>query len=306
MNTKIFYSHGKLLFTGEYLVLDGAKALAVPTNGGQYLTVKSIDEPKLIWRSFDENNQVWFEDEFLLLDLKGSKPDNDITIKLLEILLVAKELNSDFLMSRSGFYVTTKLTFDKSFGLGTSSSLIANIAKWANIDPYQLLWKSFRGSGYDLACATSVSPLVYSIIDELPVINTIVFNPLFKDQIYFVYLNKKQDSKEGILHYRTLSEKTKEGAIIEVNRLVELIIECCELKVFNSLLKAHEKVISELIKVTTVQETLFPDYTKGIVKSLGAWGGDFVLVTVNDKSDLNYFLENGYGTIFSYDEMLLA
>jgi hypothetical protein len=29
-NEKTFYSNGKLLITGEYLVLDGAKAFALP------------------------------------------------------------------------------------------------------------------------------------------------------------------------------------------------------------------------------------------------------------------------------------
>ena len=32
---KSFFSHGKLLLTGEYLVLDGSKALAIPTQKGQ-------------------------------------------------------------------------------------------------------------------------------------------------------------------------------------------------------------------------------------------------------------------------------
>ena len=40
---KTFYSNGKLLITGEYLVLDGAKALALPTKYGQYLTVEFLD-----------------------------------------------------------------------------------------------------------------------------------------------------------------------------------------------------------------------------------------------------------------------
>jgi hypothetical protein len=31
MKKKKFYSNGKLLITGEYLVLDGAKAFALPT-----------------------------------------------------------------------------------------------------------------------------------------------------------------------------------------------------------------------------------------------------------------------------------
>jgi len=35
-----FYSNGKLLITGEYLVLDGAKALALPTKYGQGQIVK--------------------------------------------------------------------------------------------------------------------------------------------------------------------------------------------------------------------------------------------------------------------------
>jgi mevalonate kinase len=34
-----FYSHGKLLITSEYAVLDGAKALALPTRLGQKLSV---------------------------------------------------------------------------------------------------------------------------------------------------------------------------------------------------------------------------------------------------------------------------
>jgi len=260
----------------------------------------------LVWKSFDENNQVWFKDEFLLLDLKLNKPENDISNKLLEILLVAQELNPSFLIGDNGFYVTTKLTFNKSFGLGTSSTLIANIAKWANVNPYQLLWKSFKGSGYDLACATSLSGLVYSIVNEFPVVNAVAFTPLFKEQVYFVYLNTKQDSKEGILQYKKLSRKSKENAIIEINKLTTLILKCSELVKFNSLLRAHENVISQLIKVPTVQETLFSDYTQGVVKSLGAWGGDFVLVTVNDKLDLDYFIKKGYATIFSYNEMLLV
>jgi len=50
-----FYSNGKLLLTGEYVVLDGALSLAIPTQFGQSLTVKEINAPKLIWKSLDKN-----------------------------------------------------------------------------------------------------------------------------------------------------------------------------------------------------------------------------------------------------------
>ena len=56
-----FYSNGKLLLTGEYLVLDGAKALAIPTKFGQDLLVEPIQEPELIWASFTNTGDCWFE-----------------------------------------------------------------------------------------------------------------------------------------------------------------------------------------------------------------------------------------------------
>ena len=38
-----------------------------------------------------------------------------------------------------------------------------------------------------------------------------------------------------------------------------------------------------------------------IIKSLGAWGGDFVLATRKNK---NYFIEKGFDTILSYSEII--
>ena len=62
MNT--FYSNGKLLLTGEYLVLEGATALAVPTKFGQDLSVEKIKEPQLIGGSFTNKGDCWFEAVF--------------------------------------------------------------------------------------------------------------------------------------------------------------------------------------------------------------------------------------------------
>jgi hypothetical protein len=48
---------------------------------------------------------------------------------------------------------------------------------------------------------------------------------------------------------------------------------------------------------------LFNDY-KGAIKSLGAWGGDFILVTGNEDS-ISYFKKKGYNTIIPYSKMVL-
>ena len=66
MKTKPFYSHGKLLLSGEYVVLDGALSLAIPTKYGQSLIIQTIEEPLLSWKSFDEAKNVWFKKEFKL------------------------------------------------------------------------------------------------------------------------------------------------------------------------------------------------------------------------------------------------
>ena len=50
-----YYSNGKLLITGEYSVLEGAKSLAIPTNFGQDLVIDTIKEPHILCGSFALN-----------------------------------------------------------------------------------------------------------------------------------------------------------------------------------------------------------------------------------------------------------
>ena len=57
-----YYSNGKLLLTGEYVVLDGAKALAVPTKFGQLLNIKQGTNKQFKWTSLDFDATIWFED----------------------------------------------------------------------------------------------------------------------------------------------------------------------------------------------------------------------------------------------------
>jgi hypothetical protein len=127
-----FYSNGKLLLTGEYLVLDGAKSLAIPTKFGQDLVLEKIREPEIIWGSFTHTGECWFEAVFDLKKLRlinctfhSEKEGNADVIAetLLEILREAKDLNPDFLKSENGFMVKTNLTFPRNWGLWTSSTL---------------------------------------------------------------------------------------------------------------------------------------------------------------------------------------
>ena len=72
---------------------------------------------------------------------------------------------------------------------------------------------------------------------------------------------------------------------------------------FESLMEEHEALLSNILNIAPVKQQLFPDYF-GMVKSLGAWGGDFVLATGDDKT-IPYFKAKGYPTIIPYSKMVL-
>jgi mevalonate kinase len=312
-----FYSNGKLLLTGEYLVLDGAKSLAVPTKFGQDLIVDKIKEPQLIWGSFTHSGECWFEAVFDLPKLRlvsctfNSDKEGSgeiIAETLLEILEEARNLNPGFLNSDEGFVVKTMLTFPRNWGLGSSSTLINSIADWAKVDAFKLLWNSFKGSGYDIACAQNDRPIFYQIENNLssalemtPRIEEVAFNPSFKENLFFVHLNQKQDSKEGIAKFRE-SNINFDKEIKRISAISDEFLSAKSIVDFNKLIVEHEQIISSIIKLKPVKEKLFPDYF-GAIKSLGAWGGDFVLVTGNEKTPA-YFKNKGFETVLTYNQMV--
>jgi len=308
---KNYYSNGKLLLTGEYLVLDGAKSLAIPTKYGQDLVVQKIKESSLIWESYDTLNNCWFTAEFRLPDVRitsetfdSDSDDSKETIAktLQKILLEAKRMNSDFLNSDSGFLVKTNLTFSRDWGLGTSSTLINNIAQWAKVDAFELLQNSFGGSGYDIACAQNNSPIIYQLKGTVSQVEEVKFNPNFANQLYFVHLNVKQDSKKGIRRYKELKGELKQE-IKRVSKIADEMIICNTITEFEKLIIEHEQIISKIIQNKPVKEILFSDYF-GEVKSLGAWGGDFILVTGNENTP-SYFKQKGFETVIPFNEMIL-
>ncbi|RLD75357.1 MAG: GHMP kinase, partial [Bacteroidetes bacterium] len=275
MPYKRFYSNGKLLLTAEYLVLDGAKALALPTKFGQDLVVKKISSPKIIWQSFNEKNNIWFESEFDINTLKTTKPDQDIqaTKTLQKILKEALELTSkddikNILPPKNGLQISTHLTFSKNWGLGTSSTLINNIAKLFKIDAFILLQNSFGGSGYDIACAENSSPILFQLNNEKTIIEPIDFNPSFKDQLYFVHLNKKKNSGVAIKKYRPIDDNIAAVAD-EISKLTDKFLSAKDIKTFEIAMIQHERIISNVIKEKPIQRVLFSDYF-GHTKSLGA------------------------------------
>lgn len=302
MKTQTFYSNGKLLLTGEYAILDGAIGLAVPTKLGQSLKVSSSDSGIITWTSINEKEETWFDASYQLPDLKLiTTSDKGIAKKLCQILKVSKTLNSGFLNDAKGYHIETVLRFPRNWGLGSSSTLINNIAQWAAIDAHELLRNTFGGSGYDISSAQHNTPIFYNLNSGRPIVKSVSFNPVFKDQLFFVHLNKKQNSREAIANYRK-QEFDSVQLIASITNLTEQLVAAASVSDVEALLIAHESILSKVLKMPPVKQK-FPDYF-GEMKSLGGWGGDFVLATGNQKTP-DYFKVKGFNTVIPYSEMVL-
>jgi mevalonate kinase len=301
---KTFYSNGKLLITGEYLVLDGAKALALPTKFGQNLIIENGHNQEIKWTSYDADGSIWFEDIIAFSEITEKLVFENESVKntLITILYEANLLNPDLIKNANGFSISTQLTFPRKWGLGTSSTLINNIAQWFEINPFELLKNSFGGSGYDIACAQNDFPIIYRLEQGKPIVKKVFFDPAFSENIYFVYLNQKQNSKNAIASYKEKKNNLKTQKEI-INQITESVLEIKNMDAFAKALQNHEKQLSTILETKTVKEALFPDFN-GTIKSLGAWGGDFVLV-ISQEDPKPYFISKGYETIISYNEMIL-
>lgn len=293
-----FYSHGKLLITGEYAVLDGAKALALPTKFGQSLEVKPIESPEIRWKSFDHNGTLWFETTLQLPSFKANE-NNETAKRLSECFLAIAKLQPNFFAPHNGFEMHSHLEFPQNWGLGSSSTLINNLAQWANVDAFILLENTFGGSGYDIACAQHPCPIIYQRQNSNPHIKIVDFDPPFKAQLFFVHRNQKQNSREAIAHYNTL-KTTQRLDFSELNALTNALLVATTLEEFEVLINKHETIVGTLIQQPPLKTTHFADYP-GAIKSLGAWGGDFFLATGNNH---HYFKDKGYTTIIPFGEMV--
>lgn len=300
MNTATTYSaHGKFLLTGEYAVLAGVKGLAVPLKLNQYLEVIARADSNINWVSKDVDGSAWYEASFDK-SLNGSVDTNAISIKLKELLSTALQLSgkSGF---EHGYDVVTTLDFDRSFGMGTSSTLVAMLAQWIGCDAFALQFACFGGSGYDIACATARQAIVYKYDAARPVVELVTFEPSFSKDLHFVYLNRKQNSRDSIARFN--KEKLTTQVSERLNAMPQLFLDAAHsLRDFQQLMREHEELISNLIGLKPVQQIHFTDFN-GAIKSLGGWGGDFILAAGANAPE--YFKARGYDVVLGWDEVVL-
>lgn len=289
------------MLTSEYFAIDGALVLAVPTKLGQefFFDEKSDGKTLIFWKAHHQN-KPWLE---VVIDYKTWQIlETNITASaefILNTLKNVQKLSSKKFRGTDSYHLKTNLQFPSDFGLGSSSTLMNNLASWAEIDPFQLNTMSLGGSGYDIAVAKEKSAVLYQNKPQIQY-KKIIFDPVFKDELIFIHLNQKQDSREAINLYK--SKVKSEELIEEFSNLTKEIFLCNKLDNFSQLMEIHEQKISHFLSIPTVKNRLFIDCPV-FVKSLGAWGGDFVM-SAKFRGFEDYFRGKGFTTFFDWDGII--
>lgn len=335
----LYKSNGKFLLTGEYLVLKGATALALPLKKGQSLEVENLDsnDGLIHWDAFyktsdngqqttdiahslvqssefkvqsSESNSHWFS---AVLDKNDfsikSTDDKEKAERLSDILTKAKALNENIFTEAHDYKFSTHLDFDPQWGLGSSSTLINNIAEWAEINPYKLLDQTFKGSGYDIACAKYNHPIFFEVMRTAPQaisqkIEAANFDPVFKDNLYFVYLGHKQNSAREVKAFLS-KDKNYDSEIKSISEISRALPNIQTLRDFCYFIKIHEEITAACLEQRRLRK-YFNDF-EGEIKSLGAWGGDFFLVATewDEEKVKKYFDSKDLNIVFRYQDIVL-
>lgn len=300
------YSNGNLIISGEYFVLAGATALAVPLKSGQSLLVENApDNPGRIRWITNEMGKPWFSAEFSAASLTILNSTDDTKASFLQkILISARNKQPEFITAKGSYLITCETDFDLNWGWGSSSALITNIANWAGINPFELNSIVSSGSGYDIAASQAGMPIFYSIKNNIPEISPAPFNPPFRDFILFLYLGRKQNTVASIV--KNLGSVKKQTNLIPlINSISEQIANEKDINEFMKYISEHEKILSSSLNMPRLKQEYFYDFP-GEIKSLGAWGGDCAMVVSdNDESAVRkYFAEKGLKILFGFNEIV--
>ncbi len=297
-----FKANGKLLITGEYLVLHSALALALPLKFGQRMRVTPVAEPVIRWISEDSNG-VWLSGEFDPLTfsiLQRDQPGDDMLPKfqfISELLRLIKTINQHFPFFSAkepkapftGAIVYIYADYPLEWGMGSSSTLLSLLAQWADIDVFSLFCKVSKGSGYDVVSATQSEPFFYKLLEKecsLPYqiryeVSQATPGLALRNYAYFGYLGNKQDSVAEVNKYLK-SGIVNPDFILRISELSKAICTASSYDYLKETILEHEQIISEVIGKQKVGEQRFAGLPFA-VKSLGAWGGDFAMF-VSDMS----------------------
>ena len=276
------------MLCGEYAVTIGVEALALPVSLGQWMYVWEFDSPgggdRLIWEAKEKDGSTWLNESFALpLETmeaeteKSSERDRSREVLHSMLSMVAE----GFWKTGKSYRIETQLEFDRSSGLGSSSTMVANFARFAGLDAQKVQQKVLGGSGYDVAVAELGKGLVFWKNAEVANWDAWKLSADLTSKWKIVFLGKKQNSRNALADVKEkLMEIEKDDFLMHQLQQV-----CAAVKMANQvpMLEAGLEMWQAILAMSLGLETPYQHFkfqpTKGgLCKWLGAWGGDMLLI----------------------------
>ncbi len=276
------------MLCGEYAVTIGVEALALPVYLGQWMYVWEFDSPgggdRLIWEAKEKDGSTWLNESFALpLETmeaeteKSSERDRSREVLHSMLSMVAE----GFWKTGKSYRIETQLEFDRSSGLGSSSTMVANFARFAGLDAQKVQQKVLGGSGYDVAVAELGKGLVFWKNAEVANWDAWKLSADLTSKWKIVFLGKKQNSRNALADVK--------GKLMEIEKddflMHQLQQVCAAVKMANQvpMLEAGLEMWQAILAMSLGLETPYQHFkfqpTKGgLCKWLGAWGGDMLLI----------------------------
>jgi mevalonate kinase len=275
------------MLCGEYAVTIGIEALALPVTSGQWMHVWEFDSPggqdRIIWEAKDEAGNTWLNESFSLplmheetSDIASKKnAENDMLRRLLA------SAPAGIWKSGKSYRFETQLEFDRKSGLGSSSTLVSNFARFAHLDAQKLQQDLLGGSGYDVAVAELGKGLVFWKEDDVANWGPWGVNPSLTQQWKVVFLGEKQNSRSSLAGVRARLQEIQNDDFMY--HQLQQVAGAVKMAQQVTMLEAGLEMWQALLSMSLGLETPYQHFgwqpvKGGLCKWLGAWGGDMLLV----------------------------
>ncbi len=279
---KSFYAPGKILLCGEYAVTIGVEALAVPVSLGQWMHVWEFDspggQPRILWEAKDVAGVTWLNESFSLpLEAVGTE-ERDERKTIHQLLALAPA--STWKQGKS-YRIETQLEFDRSSGLGSSSTMVSNFARFAHLDAQWVQQQLFGGSGYDVAIADVGKGLVFWKDEEENHWGPWSISADLTRNWKVVFLGEKQNSRTSLaqVNERLQDIQTDEFMFHQLQQVAGAVKMAQQVSMVEAGLEMWQALLSMGLGLSTPYQHFGLQPVKGgLCKWLGAWGGDMLLV----------------------------
>lgn len=279
-----YFSHGKIMLAGEYAVMAGIESLALPVAQGQWMQVWDMPAKgvsKLVWQGKEADGTVWFECRIDTDIMHISESTDEDVAKTLVKLLREVQIHRPELFSGRTLRLETQCEFRRDYGLGSSSTMVANLSKWSGVDAFVLQEAGFGGSGYDVAVALLGRPLVFWKEGELACWSPWSLNPELTEGWYLAFPGKKQNSRSSLSAVREKLDSLKTDTMMlqQLNAVVNALKHPRSLPLAEAMLEMWQALLGQHLEIPRAWDDLkLEPMQGGLCKWLGAWGGDVLLI----------------------------